>query len=157
MQDAIINMEDNTQELAIFNIGEIVCGLDITELKEINKHIDVTIVHHAPVYVRGVITIRGNIVTAIDLRKEIGYESIETNNRMRIIIVKSKGENIGLLVDGVDDIVMAYHKDIEPPPSNVSGVTGSFFSGIYKMKNALVSVLNVEEILKEDNLGGYQN
>ncbi len=157
MQDAIINMEDNTQELAIFNIGEIVCGLDITELKEINKHIDVTIVHHAPEYVRGVLNLRGNIVTVIDLRKKFGYESIEMNNKMRIIIVKSKGENIGLLVDGVDDIVMTNHKDIEPPPSNVNGVTGTFFSGIYKMKSALVSILNIEEILKDDNSGVYQN
>ncbi len=157
MQDTVINMEENTQELAIFNIGEIVCGVDITKLKEINKHIDVTTVHHAPEYVRGILNLRGSIVTVIDLRKKFGYESIEINNKMRIIIVKSKDENIGLLVDGVDDIVMADYKDIESPPSNINGVTGAYFSGIYKMNNALVSVLNVEEILKEDNSGGYKN
>ena len=133
-------------ELTIFNIGDLLLGIDISHVKEINRHIDVTKLHSAPDYIRGVMNLRGLIVTIIDLRIKFHLPPIEKNNDMRIIIVQNKGESIGLLVDRVDDIVIADSSDITQPPSNATK-GGKYFSGIYQIEDSLISIVNIEEIL----------
>lgn len=135
------------KELTIFQVADISCGLDISDVQEINKHIDITKAYGAPDYVRGIINLRGEIVTVIDLRQKFGIETEEINENMRVVIVESQGENIGLLVDRIDDIVIADPKLIEPPPSNVSGVTGEFFTGILKTENSLITILDIHNLL----------
>lgn len=145
------DVNSGSQELTIFNVAGIVCGIDTSYVQEINKSVDLTIIFNAPSYVRGVSNLRGQIVTVIDLRKKFEMESVELNENMRIVIVKFGGENIGLLVDSIDDIVVADEKEIEPPPANIKDVTGRFFKGIFKVESALIAILNIEEILKYDS------
>ena len=135
------------QELTIFQVADISCGLDISDVQEINKHIDITKAFGSPDYVRGIINLRGEIVTVIDLRQKFGIPVEEINENMRIVIVESQGENIGLLVDRIDDIVTADPNLIEPPPSNVSGVTGEFFTGILKTEDSLITILDIHNLL----------
>ena len=134
-------------ELTIFQVADIACGLDISDVQEINKHFDITRVYGAPSYVRGIINLRGAIVTVVDLRDKFGIKQVPINESMRIVIVESQEENIGLLVDRIDDIMVADPKFIEPPPSNVSGVTGEYFTGILKTDNALIAILDVHNLL----------
>lgn len=136
------------QELTIFQVADIACGLDTADVQEINKHIQITKAYGAPDYVRGIINLRGEIVTVIDLRQIFGIEIEEINENMRIVIVENQGENIGLLVDSIDDIITADPSMIEPPPSNISGVTGEYFTGILKTENALISILDIHNLLK---------
>jgi purine-binding chemotaxis protein CheW len=150
MQESTDKSPSNTQELAIFQVGDMPCGLDTSLVREIIKNTQLTKVHLAPDYVRGVINLRGEIATVIDLRKKFSMETVEESENMEIVVVKSGSENIGLLVDRVRDVVWADRKEITQPPSNIRGVTGIFFSGIFKMKNELVSILNSEELLKTD-------
>ncbi len=138
----------NMRELALFKVNDMICGLDTSLVQEINKQTDITDVHLAPDYVRGVMNLRGEIATVIDLRTKFGLESLEINDEMKVVVVRQGTENIGLLVDSVSDVVMADSNEISPPPSNVSGVTGIFFDGIYTMEQDLVAVLNVDELLK---------
>ncbi len=135
------------QELTIFQVADLSCGLDISDVQEINKHIDITKAYGSPAYVRGIINLRGEIVTVIDLRQKFGIEMEEINENMRIVIVESQGENIGLLVDRIDDIVIADPQLIEPPPSNVSGVTGEYFTGVLKTDNSLITILDIHNLL----------
>ncbi len=139
-----------TQELAIFQVGEMPCGLDTAMVREIIKYTQLTQVHLAPEYVKGVINLRGEIATVIDLRKKFAMEPVEDTQKMEIVVVRQGSENIGLLVDRVRDVVWADKKEITPPPSNIKGITGVFFEGIFKMEKELVSILNSEELLKTD-------
>ena len=139
---------EGMRELALFQVDDMLCGLDTSLVQEINKQAEITTVHRAPDYVRGVMNLRGEIATVIDLRKKFNMESLDINEDMKIVVVRQGAENIGLLVDSVTDVVMADSQDIAPPPSNVSGVTGIFFEGIYTMEEDLVAVLNVDELLK---------
>ena len=137
------------QELTIFQVADISCGLDTSHVQEINKHLDITKAYGAPNYVRGIINLRGEIVTVIDLRQIFGIEVEAINENMRIVIVENKGENIGLLVDRIDDIITAESSMIEPPPSNVSGVTGEYFTGILKTEDSLITILDVKNLLSQ--------
>ena len=142
--------KDSTRKLALFESGNLLCALDIAHVQEINKNIAVTVVHRAPEYVCGVINLRGEIVTVVDLRVKFGFEPLAESADRQIVIVRQEGENIGLLVDTVSDVVSADERDIEPPPSNLSGVAGRFFKGIYKLEHDLVAILNIDELLAKE-------
>ncbi len=135
------------KELTIFQVADISCGLDTSDVQEINKHIEITSVFGGPEFVRGIINLRGDIVSIIDLRKKFKLEEVELNESMRIVIVKSHDEYVGLLVDRIDDIVIADPNLIEPPPSNISGITGEYFTGILKAEGSLISILDIDNIL----------
>ncbi len=140
---------DNTRELAIFMVGEMPCGLDTALVQEIIKTTQITEVHRAPEYVKGVINLRGEIATVIDLRTKFKMVEQKEVNTMEIVVVRHGDEAIGLLVDRVNDVVMANKKDITPPPSNVGNIAGIYFEGIFTMETELVSVLNPTELLKD--------
>ncbi len=144
-------IETMNTEYAIFNVGDIACGVDINTVHEINRNLEITPVHLAPEYVRGVINLRGQIVTVIDLRKKFGMEPRALNNRMRVLVVHSEEENSGLLVDGVDDIASTLTDHVAQPPPHISSTLGKFLAGVYKRDNALVAILDVERILKPED------
>ena len=137
------------REYAIFNIGDITCGVDIDMVREINRNIDITPVYLAPDYVRGVINLRGQIVTVIDMRKKFGMEMRELNKKMRILVVRFGDEDKGLLVDGVDDIVAGSSDQIELPPSHINSTICKYLQGVYKMEEQLVAIIDVNTILKQ--------
>lgn len=144
-------MGDNggrTIELATFYIGDSICGIDILNIQEINRHLEVTKVPQSPDYVLGVLNLRGRIVTVIDLGKKLGLTPIEKSRANRNIIVESKDEFIGLFVDRIGDVLVAESDRIEAPPANIGGVQGRFFKGVYKTTSKLIGVLDTEEVLK---------
>lgn len=140
----------NTVELATFYIGDALCGMDILNIQEINKHMDITNVPQAPQYVKGILNLRGQIVTVIDLGSKLGLTSTRINGKTRNIIVASKDEHIGLLVEKLGDVVETSLDQVEPAPANIGGVQGKFFKGVFKTENSLIGILDVEEVLKED-------
>ncbi len=140
---------DDILELSIFEVGQVTCALPIDEIQEINKHMEITRVENAPDYIRGISNLRGSIITVIDMRKKFGMESKAFNESMRMVVVKNQDEQIGLLVDKMLDVLQAKSDEIEPTPSNINGIAGTYFSGIYKMNNKLAALLNTDEILSQ--------
>jgi purine-binding chemotaxis protein CheW len=138
------------REWVVLEVGNIRCGIAITQIQEINKQIDMTPVHHAPAYIRGVINLRGQIVTVVDLRVKFDLPPLELDEERCIVVVRWSGESIGLLADRIQDIVVADATDVLDPPANIRGVTGAFFSGIYPMEQGLVAFLCLPELLKYD-------
>ncbi|WP_045216920.1 chemotaxis protein CheW [Desulfonatronovibrio magnus] len=140
-----------TFQISCFYVGEALCGIDIGFVQEINKQVLLTSVPHSPDYVVGIMNLRGKIVTIIDLGKKLGIESTANiTDDTRIIIVNSKQEFIGFLVNKVTDVVVADRENVSPAPSNIKGVKGKFFQGVYKYKNKLVAILDVEEVLENE-------
>ncbi|WP_291322523.1 chemotaxis protein CheW [Desulfonatronospira sp.] len=137
-------------QISCFYIGEAMCGIDINMVQEINKQLDFTVVPHAPDYVLGIMNLRGKIVTIIDLSKKLGFSYSRMTDNTRIIIVESKEEYIGLLVDKVTDVVLADWDKVSSPPSNIKGLKGKYFQGVYKSKTKLVAILDIEEVLSSD-------
>ena len=139
-------------ELATFYIGDALCGMDILSVQEINKQLRITRVPQAPDYVLGVLNLRGRIVTVIDLGKKLGLTPTALSPESRNIIVDSSDEYIGLLVDGIGDVVAAGKDDVEPPPANIGGLKGKYFQGVLKTNDNLVGILNIREVLKDETL-----
>ena len=144
-------INSDTVELASFFVGEALCGMDILKVQEINKLIEMTRVPQAPEYVLGILNLRGEIVTIIDLGKKLGLKSTELNDKTRNIIVNSNGEHIGLMVEQISDVIQVEWEKVEPPPANISDVQGKYFTGVFKTADRLIGILDVEKVLKEES------
>ena len=138
-----------TQEMeySTFYVDNILLGVEIGQMEEINRQLEVTAVPHAPSFVRGVVNLRGEVVTVVDPRTILGLSPGEVSPTSRNVIVRHKGEQIGLLVDRIADVVRVSAGEMETPPANVSGVEGRFFKGVYKLQSELLVVLDVEAAL----------
>ena len=148
-QSAQTEINSDTVELASFYVGEALCGMDILKVQEINKLIEMTRVPQAPEYVLGILNLRGEIVTIIDLGKKLGLKSTELSNKTRNIIVNSNEEHIGLMVEQISDVFQAEREKIEAPPANIGGVQGKYFTGVFITEDRLIGILDVEKVLEE--------
>lgn len=137
-------------ELATFYVGGALCGMDILNVQEINKLMDMTKVPQAPKYVTGILNLRGQIVTVIDLGKKLGLKSTDFSDSTRNIIVNSENEYIGLLVSQISDVVTANWDKVEEPPANIGGVQGVFFKGVFKTQDRLIGILDVNKVLSDE-------
>ena len=131
-------------EFVTFYVGDLLIGIDIHNVEEINRQVGVTPVPQAPSQVCGVINLRGEVVTVIDLRNVLGMGRTEITRNTRTVVVNSGNEEIGMLVDSVADVVLMRADEIDRPPANISGVDGRFFKGVHKLDRTLLVVLDVD-------------
>ncbi len=139
--------DKNIVELATFYVGNALCGMDILKVQEINKLMQMTKVPQAPEYVIGILNLRGQIVTIIDLGKKLGLGETDLTQDPRNIIVNSEGGHVGLLVRQISDVVEADMEKKEHAPANMGGIQGEFFTGVYKTDNELIGILDVDKVL----------
>ncbi len=134
-------------ELTTFFVGDALCGLDILQVQEINKLLQMTKVPQAPDYVLGILNLRGQIVTIIDLAKKLGSGETEITRDARNIIVNSSDGPVGLLVKKISDVVQADKSLREPAPANMQDIQGEYFTGVHKIEGNLIGILNIEKVL----------
>ena len=139
--------ENKIVELATFYVGNALCGMDILKVQEINKIMQMTKVPQAPEYVLGILNLRGQIVTIIDLGKKLGLGETDISQDTRNIIVNSSGGHVGLLVRQISDVVAADMEKKERPPANMGGIQGEFFTGVFKTDHELIGILDVDKVL----------
>lgn len=134
-------------QFATFYVGELLLALPIDYVQEINRNLDLTEVPHAPEHVRGVINLRGDVATVIDLRRILGFSLAEVTPQSRNLVVRSGDESIGLWVDRIADIISITSDGITPAPANISGADGRYFKGVHRMDSEIVVILDVQEVL----------
>ncbi|TYT75338.1 chemotaxis protein CheW [Desulfobotulus mexicanus] len=132
-------------ELATFYVGETLCGIDILNIKEMNNHTEITPVPGSEDWLVGVMNLRGRILTVMDMGLRLGLLPVKDS---RTLVVGYEDEHLGLLVGKIEDVVIADSLKIEPPPSNLSGVQGRFFKGVFKTDKKLIGLLDLKTILE---------
>lgn len=142
---------DTLTELATFQVGEALCGMEIRQIQEINRLSLMTRVPQASEDVLGILNLRGQIVTIIDLARRLGLGSTEPSGEARIIIVNTAGGKVGILVRRISDVVAIDLEHQEPPPANMRGIQGRFFTGVCKRETSLIGLLNIERVLSHDD------
>jgi len=141
------------EELITFSLGEAQYGLDIRQVEEINRVLEMTKVPQAPTYVNGLVNLRGQIVTIVDLSAKIGLKPAELWETSKIIIVTSSGEYLGLLVDRMERVVGVQEDQVAPVPVNLQGVEGRFLTGVLPTDNGLIGILDLAEVLRVEETG----
>ena len=137
-------------KVVTFYINGALCGIDILTVQEVNRITDITQVPMAPDHVRGIVNLRGRIVTVIDLGTCLSSTPSEQDilgGESRNIIVHSQGELVGLLVERVGEAIEVDWNEMMPPPGNLHGVRQGYFRGVFRRENTLIGVLDVEAVL----------
>jgi purine-binding chemotaxis protein CheW len=135
------------RQLTTFRLGDLLLGIDIRCIREINRVSAITPVPDAPPQITGVMNLRGEVVTVVDLRAVLELPPTEITPRTRLMIVQSDDEPIGLLVDRVADVATVQGTDEEPLPANVGGIDSRYFTGVYRAGSDLLIVLDVAAAL----------
>lgn len=144
MSTATMEHRQNAElELATFCCDHLLLGVELADVEEINRHTEVTPVPGAPACVRGLINLRGEVVTVLDLKTILGLGATQIGPATRNVIVRSHNERIGLLVDTVSDVVRARRDELLPCPANFAQVDSRFFKAVYRMEGRLLVVLDV--------------
>jgi purine-binding chemotaxis protein CheW len=141
--------EDKLVELVTFVLDGSVYGIDILKVQEINKVKEWTPVPHADDFVLGILSLRGSIVTILDLAKKLGLRQTRITENSRTIILSSQGECVGFLVDRIGSVTPANWDQVSDPPPNVNNRQGCFLEGVLKTDNGLIAILDVERIFSE--------
>ncbi|MBV5316537.1 MAG: purine-binding chemotaxis protein CheW [Desulfobulbaceae bacterium] len=139
--------QGNLIELATFQVGEALCGMEIQQIQEINKLPQITKVPQAPQDILGILNLRGQIVTVIDLAQRLGLGATEITPQVRVIIVNTAGGKVGLLVKQIHDVVEVDLLKKEPAPVNMGGMQGRYFAGVCKQENSLIGLLHLDKVL----------
>ena len=134
-------------QLVSFNIGEEEFGVDILKVQEINRMPEVTQVPNAPEYIDGVINLRGKVIPVIDLRRRFGIERKEHDKNTRIIVVDLSGTVVGFVVDAVKEVLRIPRRVTEPPPSLTTDVNADYITGVGKLEDRLLILLDLERVL----------
>lgn len=113
----------------------------------------ITPVPNALPFVEGVVFSRGQVIPVVSLRVRFGLEKIPYNLRTRLIVICVDRRTIGLVVDTAREFVAVPNSAIQPTPEGISGLSGKYLSGIATLKNRVVLLLNVEELLHLPDFG----
>jgi purine-binding chemotaxis protein CheW len=137
---------ENNVQLATFYLGTEFFGVHVARVQEIIRPQQMTTVPTAELFIRGLINLRGQIVTAIDLRRTLGMPDVaNTDEQMNLIINFTDGSD-SLLVDRIGDVIEVDASKIDPPPSSMKGIDRKYVEGVCKLDRQLLAILDVDRV-----------
>ncbi|CCO24534.1 chemotaxis protein CheW [Maridesulfovibrio hydrothermalis] len=137
-------------QLVTFSIGEEEFGVNILKVQEIIRTMEITKVPRAPTFVEGVINLRGKVIPIIDLRSKFGLQCREHDQNTRIIVIEITDMIVGFVVDSVSEVLRIPASTVEPPPPVVSGLESEYISGVGKLEDRLLILLDLNRLLSSE-------
>ncbi|MDK2877497.1 MAG: purine-binding chemotaxis protein CheW [Thermoanaerobacteraceae bacterium] len=145
-------MAEKIRQFVEFKLGEEEYGVDILQVKTIERMMPVTRVPKAPSFVEGVINLRGEIVPVIDLKKRFDLPPGQITDNTRIIIVTLEDITVGMIVDSATEVIQLPQEAIEPAPTITNGIDSNFLDGVGKLDGKLLILLNLSKVLKPQEI-----
>ncbi len=140
------------REMVTFLIGAQEFCIDVMVVREIRVWTPATPVAHAPGFVCGVINLRGTVLPIIDFSARLGLQPTEPTTRHAILVVQIRDQIIGLLVEGVSEILTISQDIIQPTPDVASQTAKDFVSGIIATDGRMISLIALDAILPPDQM-----
>jgi len=138
------------RQFCTFYLADLFLGVEVDNIQEVLRYQRMTEVPLATKTIEGLINLRGQIVTAFDLRRRFGIEDRPEGQLPMNVVVRTGGEVLSLLVDEIGDVVEVSESDFETTPATVAGVARELISGVFKLEGKLLLVLDVEKTLDID-------
>ena len=137
-------------QLVTFSIGDEEFGVDILKVQEIIRTMEITKVPRAPAFVEGVINLRGKVIPIIDLRKRFGLQTRGHDKNTRIIVIEINNMIVGFVVDSFPEVLRIPASTVEPPPPKVAGLESEYISGVGKLEDRLLILLDLNRLLSRE-------
>lgn len=142
----------SSMQIVCFQIGKEEYGIEILKVQEILKLPKVTVLPKTADFIMGVIDLRGKVLPIIDLSKKFGIEDAKSYSTTRAIVVNIQGKEVALAIDSVSHVIRVDSSDIEPPPPIVKGISGRYITGIAKVGDDFVVILDINNIFSKDEM-----
>jgi purine-binding chemotaxis protein CheW len=152
--------DDRGGKYLVFHLGREEFGIRVLKVREIMGIQDITAVPQTPTHVRGVINLRGKVIPVVDLRLKFGLPEQEYTARTCIIVIQTRGEAgpmlMGIVVDGVAEVLNLAAADIEDTPDFGDGTATPYLLGMAKIKGKVKILLDIDQVLSSQDLHGLQ-
>lgn len=136
------------KKIAVINVGSEEFGLDIASVVEILQAQRIYHLPQLPSFFSGVINIRKDVVPLVDLRLRFGLSP--SSRRERVVVVRLGNEKVGLLVDGVEEIIDIQPGEESSPPSLVRGLKAEYLNGLARRGERIIILLNIDSVLTSE-------
>lgn len=152
-EEILVKYEKQPEDfhLVTFNLGE-AYGVPIYQVQEIVRVGAITMVPNAPSYMEGVISLRGRVLPVLNLRKRLKLSAKDTSKASRIVVTEIADKVIGLLVDAVSHVIKVPAEHVETAPEEVLEIDTDFITGVAKLKDRLIILLDLEKLLRREKI-----
>ena len=141
-------MSQAQHEFCTFYLNGLLFGIEVDQVQEVLRHQAATRVPLAPAVIGGLINLRGQIVTAIDLRRRLGLPARAAGEQPMNVVVRWEDGAVSLLVDEIGDVVEVSGAQFETSPDTLQGEARLLVEGVYKLKDRLLHVLQLERAVR---------
>lgn len=146
-------------QLVVFRIGDEEFGVEINQVREIVRLVQITYLPKSLPFIEGVVNLRGQIVAVIDLAKRLGISSGVRGEQSRIVVAEAQGNTVGMIVDSVSEVVRLPYKNIEEISSLMptTEVSEHFIRGVGKLKDSLLVLLDLNKTLSFEDFQSIEH
>ncbi|NQZ22334.1 MAG: chemotaxis protein CheW [Colwellia sp.] len=141
---------DEVLQWVTFKLNSETYGINVMQVQEVLRYSEIAPVPGAPLYVLGIINLRGNVVTVIDTRQRFGLESSDVTDNTRIVIIEAEKQVIGILVDSVAEVVYLKASDIDEAPNVGNEDSARFIQGVSNREGELLILVDLNQLLSDD-------
>jgi purine-binding chemotaxis protein CheW len=141
----------SSQQFCTFYLDKYLFGIELLKVQEVMQQLELTEVPLAPFVVRGLMNLRGQIVTAVDLRRQLELPERPADKAPMNVVVKTGEDAVSLLVDEIGDVVEVGEETFEPPPETLRGTVRAAILGVHKLDKQLMHVLDTNRACAVEN------
>ena len=147
-----VDVAQTTQQYSTFRVGDMFLGIELSRVQELMRYQEMAPVPLAPHAVVGLINLRGQIVTALDMRRILGFAAMENSEVLPMnIVIHSEGGAISLLVDEICDVMDVPTGSSTQLPENLPAERRALLKGVYQLESCLLLVLNTDRVISGES------
>ncbi len=135
------------RQLCTFYLQDLFFGVEVEKVQEVIRYQEMTRIPLSPEVIAGLINLRGQIVTAVDLRRQLELPARQAEQRPMNVVIRREDGPISLLVDEIGDVVEVEEDSFESPPETLEARRREFLRGVYKLKDRLLLLLDTEKAI----------
>ena len=141
---------DEVLQWVTFKLANEVYGINVMQVQEVLRYSEIAPVPGAPIYVLGIINLRGNVVTVIDTRARFGLDPCDVTDNTRVVVIESEKQVIGILVDSVAEVVYLKASEIDDAPNVGNEESAQFIQGVSNREGELLILVDLDKLLSDD-------
>ena len=140
-------------QIVSFSLGSEEYGVDISQVQEIIRMVEITHVPRAPHFMEGVINLRGQLIPIIDLRTRFGMPRADQTKSTRIVVTEIGSKRVGIVVDAVSEVLNIPLENVENAPDMIAGVGTEYIQGVGKVGERLIILLDLTMVMSAEEKG----
>ncbi|MBK5929721.1 chemotaxis protein CheW [Halochromatium salexigens] len=151
-EDTLTASDGENRQYLVFSLGEEEYAIDILKVQEILGYENVTRIANAPEFIKGVTNLRGVIVPIVDLRIKFNLDKVDYDGQTVVIVVNVSERIVGIVVDGVSDVMTLTPDQIKPAPEFGMSLSSDFLSGLGSLENRMLVLVDIDKLLNSKEM-----